>query len=334
MRFTVKGNELKSTFLDMGALLKRFERARVIGVQVNKSGITFTVDTGTYYMRTLDFVTQTDVVELNITILYADIVKFISGRTDATIELTSFYMQIFSNGASITLSSGESVPPKYVPKKGNVTALELSTLRNAVRVFSMTTDLQKAYKKDFSISFKGDRAILKSPTLWLETHSQGLNCVLSLVQLKGISMFQPTLIEVSDRIEFKKERAILSVPYTKPGTDAGIQQFKSGMKLVSAFSVVGIIKELQDIKSVVGVGSAAISVYATGFRIELSRNRITLSKRYGEEDFSHQLAQFNVMVDLFIMSLNILSDGDIVSVYMKEGLVCLENEVASILLSV
>lgn len=334
MRFAVKGNELKSVFKDVSALLKRYERAKVLGVSVNKSSVVFTVDTGTYYTRTLDFLSSTDIVELNVTILYADITSFLSGRDEAVIELTEHYMQVKSKGATMTLSVGESTPPKYAPKKGNVVSLELSTILKAAKVFSSTQDLQKAYKKDFAIIFSGDTAIMKTPTVWIETNSCGLNCVLSLAQLKSVTMFQPKIVEISDRLEFKKEKSILSMPLIKPEKSVGISYFKEKMQFVSAIVISGIIKELLDVKKAVGVGDATIRLYPSGFGISISKGGVSLEKTYGTGDFTQSIGSFMIMLDIFIMSLNILSDDEVVGIYIKEDLVCLENTVASILLSV
>ena len=305
MRITVPGRELKSCFKDMSGLLKKYEQARVIGISTTKTEIIFTVDAGTYYCRPIKFTPVSDVIELTLTALFVDLSHFISGREDARIELTEFYVPV---------------------------TLDYGVLRKTVSVFSRTTELQKAFSREFAIMFYGDKALMKSPTVWIETRAQGLNCVLSLDQLKSILMFQPDSVEVSDRLEFKKGSAILSLSKITPTEQNHMSTHLAGMAEVARLSMQTVLRELVEMKRAIGVCECDVQFGGSGFSIKVGKNGISLVKSYG--DIENVLLYFRYPLDLFIMCLNLLGDEEQIVVLKKEGLVCLQNMETSILLSV
>ena len=332
MRITVPGRELKSCFKDMSGLLKKYEQARVIGISTTKTEIIFTVDAGTYYCRPIKFTPVSDVIELTLTALFVDLSHFISGREDARIELTEFYVAVMSKDSVMTLNIGESLVAPYKPRGGVPVTLDYGVLRKTVSVFSRTTELQKAFSREFAIMFYGDKALMKSPTVWIETRAQGLNCVLSLDQLKSILMFQPDSVEVSDRLEFKKGSAILSLSKITPTEQNHMSTHLARMAEVARLSMQTVLRELVEMKRAIGVCECDVQFGGSGFSIKVGKNGISLVKSYG--DIENVLLYFRYPLDLFIMCLNLLGDEEQIVVLKKEGLVCLQNMETSILLSV
>lgn len=332
MRITVPGRELKSAFKDISGLLKKYEQARVVGVSTTKTEITFTVDAGTYYTRTIEFIGVSDVIEVSLTVLFVDLSHFIHGRTDAVLELTDTYIRVTSRGAVLTLNIGESIVAPYQPRGGKPVELNYGILKEVAAIFTRTQDLQKAFSRDFAIAFYGNRALLKSPTMWIETKSQGLECVLSIDQLKSILMFLPERVEVSDRLEFRKGKAILSIPKITPTEQNHMATHLSGMSVVSGVDPAGILKELVEIKRVVGACDVIVRFFEEGFSMRVEKGGISLEKEYGVS--GKGVLYFRYPLDLFTMCLNLLGESDAIIVHSKEGLVCLRNTVTSILLSV
>lgn len=332
MRATVRGSALKSCFIDMSTMLKKYDGARVFGIETTKDSITFTVDTGMCYTRTIPIVTDNEAVNMSMTVLFADISHFIPAKADITLDITQYYISILTEKSTITLQIGESVVAPYVRRHGKLIDLDYSKIRSAQKIFSMTSDLQKAYGRDFAINMYGDHALLKSPTLWIRTKSQGLTCVLSLDQLKGVVTFQPDFVEESERLEFCKGDAILSIPRIYPSEEDKFMKHRETLKPLGVLDLTGVLKELMELKRSIGVGEAEIHIYQKGFSLNLSKNGVSLTESYG--DLSAHQFSFRYMVDIFIMCLNILSEEYPVFVSGKEGLICLENQDTSILISV
>lgn len=332
MRITVPGRELKSCFKDMSGLLKKYEQARVIGITTTKTEITFTVDAGTYYCRSIQFTPVSDVIELSLTVLFVDLSHFISGRDDVKIELTEFYVAIASKGSTMTLNIGESLVAPYKPRGGTPVTLDYGMLRKTASVFTKTQDLQKAFNREFAIMFYGDKALMKSPIVWIETQSQGLDCALSVDQLKSILMFQPDSVEVSDRLEFKKGSAILSLSRITPTEPNHMPTHLANMTEVAILSMQTVLRELVEMKRAIGMCECELRFGGSGFSIKVEKNGISLMKSYG--DMESVLLHFRYPLDLFIMCLNLLGDEEQIVVLKKEGLACLQNMETSILLSV
>lgn len=332
MRIAVPGRELKSTFKDISGLLRKYEQAKVVGVSTDKEKITFTVDAGTYYTRSIEFTPIAEVMEVSLTVMFADLSHFINGRDEARIELTEYFMQVTSKGVKMSLNIGESIVAPYQPRGGRIVDLNFGTLKSAVGIFSKTTDLQKAFSREFAVSFYGDKALMKAPTIWIETQSQGLECVLSVEQMKSIVMFLPDKVEVSDRLEFRKGNAILSIPCTTPTEQNHFGNHVSGMTRMSVIDTSGIVRELQELKRVIGVGECTVSVSDAGLNLRIDKSGISVEKSYGIPGDSN--LYFRYPLDLFIMCLNLLGEDLSVEILWKEGLVCLTNTVTSILLSV
>ena len=72
MRATVSGKALKSVFIDIAGILKRYDRAKVLGIETTKTSITFTVDTGSCYVRTLDIKPIADAMNMSLTVMYSN----------------------------------------------------------------------------------------------------------------------------------------------------------------------------------------------------------------------------------------------------------------------
>lgn len=332
MRATISGKELKSIFIDIGALLKKYNRAKVVGIETTKTTMTFTVDTGTCYTRTVDIVPIADAINLNVTVLFADLSHFMSAREDVTIEITQYYMTITTSKSTLTLTIGDSIVTPYVPRHGKVVDLDYSILRKAVMVFSGTQDLQKAYGRDFAITFYGEWALMQAPTVWIHTRSQGLKCILSPDQAKSIIAFQPEFVEESDRLEFRKGKAILSVPKLAPVESDRFMEVVRRMKLSSILYTKGTLRELTEVKRAVGVSEAEIHLHEVGFNLKVSKGGVVLEESY--DVTGNSVYSFRCMLDIFTMALTLLGEESEIKVYTKEDLVCLESQDTSILLSV
>lgn len=328
----VRGQDLKSCLIDMTSLLKSYDRARVFGLSTTHDSITFTVDTGIAYTRTIPITDVKDAANYDMTVLFADIVHFIPGRGEVKLEITQYYVIIKTAKSTITLRIGESVVAPYKSRNGKLIDLDYAILRNATKVFSGTADLQKAYGRDFAITFYGNTAMLKSPTMWVRTKSQGLVCILSIQQLKSIMAFKPDYVEESDRLEFHKGAGILSVPKLTPTESDKFDTHKSKLRFVATIMLDGIISELTEMKRAIGVGDADIHIHPTGFNISMMKNGITLEESYNTDGES--VYSFRYSMDLFVMSLNLLGEGSEIRVYAKEDMLCLENSDTSILMSV
>lgn len=332
MLATVRGAELKSCFIDMSSLLKKYDRAKVFGIEATKDKITFTVDTGISYTRSIDVISGSEMINMSLTVLFADISHFLPARSEITLDITQFCVRVIAPGATMTLQIGESIVAPYVPRRGALVDLDYAAIRGAYKVFSGTADLQKAYGRDFAITMYGDYALMRSPTLWIRTKSQGLVSILSMEQLKSIVTFQPDFVEESDRLEFHKGNAILSIPKLAPTEADKFNEHINGMKLTTLLRMSGVVKELLEVKRAFGVGEAQIHLHKEGFHMSMSKGGITLEESYnvsGDSVFS-----FRYMLDIFIMCLNILGEDVDINIYTKEGLVCLESTATSILISV
>lgn len=332
MRATVSGKELKSIFIDISALLKKYDRAKVVGIETTHTTMTFTVDTGTCYTRTVDIKPVADAMNLSVTVLFADLSHFISAREDVMLDISQYFMTITTSKSTLTLTIGDSIVTPYEPRKGKIVDLDYGVLRKAVKVFSGTQDLQKAYSRDFALSFYGDWALMKSPTVWIQTRSQALRCVLSLEQAKSIVAFQPEFVEESDRLEFHKGKAILSIPRLTPTEANRFDEFKNKMRLTSVFVMEGIVRELTEVKRAIGVAEAEIHLHEVGFHLKINKGGVVLEEAYqvsGDSVFS-----FRCMFDIFTMAISLLGEEKTIKIYTKEDMVCLESQDTSILLSV
>lgn len=332
MRGTVSGKELRSVFIDMASLFKKYDRAKAVGISTTHNSITFTLDTGTCYTRTIDMKPVSDVINMELTILFADLAHFIPVKTDVLIELSEYHAIIVSGKTKLSLQVGESIVTSYVPRKGTVVDLDYGALKKAAKIFMSTQDLQKAYRKDFSVNFYGEWALMKAPTVWIRTRSQGLKCILSLEQLRSIVTYQPEFVEESDRLEFHKGQAILSVPRITPTDSDNFKPLIAGMPHISTVNMEGVVKELLEIKRSVGIVDAEIHLHQEGFNIKVSRGGISLEETYNVTGSS--VYSFRYQLDLFTMALNLLGEDTEIRIYAKEGLICLESTETSILLSV
>lgn len=332
MLATVRGSDLKSCFIDMSTMLKKYDRAKVFGIHTDKTSITFTCDTGSCYTRTIDLTPGADFVSMDVTVLFADVSHFIPAKADITIDINQSYVEIVTPKSSIILKIGESIVAPYKERGGKVVDLDFAVLRNASKVFNGTTDLQKAFNRDFAVTFYGDKAVMQTPTLWIQTKSQGIKCVLSMDQLKSIVTFKPEFVEESDRLEFKKGKAILSIPRMAPTERNKFEDFCAGMQHMSTIHMDGILRELLEVKKSVGVAEADIHLHPQGFYLTLNKNGVSLSESYHVEGSS--IKSFRYMIDIFIMCLNILGEDETINIKGKGDLICLENQDTSILMSV
>lgn len=332
MRATVSGKALKSVFIDIAGILKRYDRAKVLGIETTKSSITFTVDTGSCYVRTLDIKPISDAMNMSLTVMFSDLAYFIPAKEDITLDITEYYVELITSKSSMLMQIGDSIVAPYQPRKGKIVDLDYGVLRKAVRLFTSTQDLQKAYNRDFAVSFYKDWALMRSPTVWIHTKAQGLRCVLSLEQMRSIVSFQPTFVEESDRLEFHKEDAILSIPKILPTEADTFEQHTQGMKLASILIMHDVVKDLLEMKRALGVTQAEISLHEVGFNLRMNKGGITISRDYNKTGDS--VFRFRYMLDIFIMSLNLLGEDTQIEIWTKEGMICLRSTETSILLSV
>lgn len=332
MHAIVAGRELKSVFLDVAPLMKGYDRARVIGIETTKNSITFTADVGTYYTRTLSLRQVTDGISLSMTVVFTDISNFINAREDVQLEFTQYYFSIKTAKAAISLSLGESIVAPYQPRGGRATTLDYPTLHKTLKVFASTTDLQKAFSRDFAISFYGDWALMRTPTVYIRTRSQGLEGVLSLDQFKSVLAFQPEYVEESDRLEFHKGDAILSIPRSVTTQGDTFNNYRKDLPHVSNVVMEGVVRELAEVKRTIGVAEATVYLYQVGFALEIAKGGTLLKEEYNIA--GDMLFSFKYMLDIFLMCLNILGENTDIKVYAKGELVCLESPDTAILLSV
>lgn len=332
MRATVSGKALKSVFVDIAGILKRYDRAKVVGIETTKATITFTVDTGSCYVRTLDITPVADAVNMSLTVVFSDLAYFIPTKEDVTLDIAEYYVQIITSKSDVLLQIGDSIVAPYQPRKGKIVDLDYGILRKAVKLFTSTQDLQRAYSRDFAVSFYGDWALMRSPIVWIRTKAQGLRCVLSLEQMRSIVSFQPSFVEESDRLEFHKEGALLSIPKILPAEGDNFDQHLKGMKISSVLLMHNVVKDLMEMKRAMGVTWAEVSLHEVGFNLRMSKGGITLSRDYNKTGDS--VYRFLYMLDIFIMVLNLLGEDTQIEIWTKEGMICLKSMETSILLSV
>lgn len=332
MRATVNGKALKSVFIDIAGILKKYDRAKVVGIETAKTAITFTVDTGSCYVRTLEISSVSDAVNMTLTVMFSDLAYFIPTKEDVTIDITECYVELITSKSDMLLQVGDSIVAPYQPRKGKIVDLDYGILRKAVKLFTSTQDLQKAYGRDFAVSFYGEWALMRSPTVWIHTKAQGLRCALSLEQMRSIVSFQPTFVEESDRLEFHKEGALLSVPKILPTEADSFEHHTKDMKLASVLLMHGVIKDLLEMKRALGDVQAEISLHEVGFNLRLNKGGITLSRDYNKTGDS--VFRFRYMFNIFIMALNLLGENTQIEIWIKEGMICLRSTETSILLSV
>ena len=306
--------------------------AKVLSLEIENNTLTFTADAGAIYVGYVELRNIADPISLTMTVLYTDITHFLKAREDVIVEITEYCVTLKTSKVSILLSLGESLAVKYDQLGGNRVDIDFAVLRRAVSVFSATTDLQKAYAKDFSISFTGDKAIMCAPTVWIETRSQALNCALSLDQAKAIVAFHPEYMLESSRMEFIKSGALLSMPVNLPTDVPVISAFKETMDLVCILDMDGVVRDLTETKRSLGIAEAEIHLHENGFNLSLSRGNISVNEEYNTEG-AHTFT-FRFMFDLFVMCLNILGENKTINIFGGEGRVCMESQDTSILIRV
>lgn len=332
MYANVRGADLKSVFIDLTALFKGYDRAKVFSISTRKNSIVFTADTGIYYTREIDMTPGPESVNMDMTVLFADVAHFIPAKSDITLDITEFYITVTAPKTTINLQIGESIVAPYQPRKGRLVDLDYGVIRQAAKIFTSTQDLQKAFGRDFAVTMYGDWALMRTPTLWIRTKSQGLNCVLSMEQLKSIVTFQPEYVEESDRLEFHKGRAILSIPMMKPTESDKFPELKAGLNKVATFTLKGIVKELLEVKRAIGVSECDIHIHQDGFHIKISKGGVSLEESYNA--YGASVYSFKYMLDIFIMCLNLLGEENEVTIYTKGEVICLETQDTSIIMSV
>lgn len=332
MQAVVSGSALKNVWGDIATLFKKYDMAKVVSLEVEKQTLKLTADSGAICVGHIELRDVIDPISLTLTVLYTDITHFIRAKEDVIIELSEYYVSLRTNRVTLALRLGESLAVTYKPVGGRRVDLDFAVLRRAVSIFGLTTDLQKAYGRDFSISFCGDRAIMCATTMYIETKSQGLNCVLSLDQAKSIISFHPEYMLESSRMEFIKENGLLSMAVNLPVDVPTISQFESNMKPVCTLDMNGVVRDLIETKRAIGVAEAEIHLHENGFNLSLQRGGITVTEDYNTEG-THTFT-FRYMFDLFVMCLSILGENKTIHIFAGEGRVCMKSPDTSILLRV
>ena len=333
MRGNVKGKDLKSLFIDLSSMFRGYGRAKVIGIETAEDKLTVYADTGMYYMRSIEYSPISDTVNMIVPVVFSDITDLISAKEDVLVDITQYSVDFRTNKAQLSLTVGQSVITPYTSTRGIVTNLDFAELRRAAKIFSGTKDLFRMYNREFAVEVHGGYATMYSPTVWIRTRLNNMNCILTVDQLKSVVGFMPDYAEESaGRIEFKKENALLSMSKLTSVRGDDFGKMTAGLPLISTWDLSGILKELMTIKRVIGVANTEVSVYERGFKLKLTKGGVTLEESCGVSGSFK--TSFVAMLDIFMMCIGLLGEESEIKVYAKEGLLCLKGQDISILVSV
>lgn len=332
MRAYVKGRELKRVFEEISYVYRSSKKTRTIGITMSHNSITFTVEAGIVYQSRLSIYNVKEPVDISVTIMFKDIKHFISAKEDVLLTVTDKMFVIQTQKAEISMLVGVSVISEYKTTGTALEKFDKNSFSQLVSLFGHATDLQKAFNKELMLSFYGDEVILFTPTIWVKKPYNGTSCVLSLSQMRIISAISPDSISVSERMEFKSEHSILSVPLTKPSVTNNFDNYCKDMTLKSIFNLDNVLDELNEIKRIVDASQATVVVYEHGFSVSIVKEDLTLKQSYGNLD--KVALSFTMMFDLFVTVMTLLETD--VKVYSQGGdLLCLQNaQGLSILVSV
>lgn len=332
MQGYVNGKDLKSVFIDVAGLFKNYEQAKVIGISTARDSLTISVDAGTRYVRKIDFDVKKDPINITVPVMFVDLSSFISSYEQVEIEITEFYVVLHTKDSDLTMNIGHSVIKPYEPVGGESTRLNFDELRRALKIFRGTNDIQRNYQKEFSVEIRNGYATMWTPSIWIRTQVSNLNCVLTVDQLRSIVSFMPEYVDMSPgRMEFKKKNAMLVIPTVMPVRGKEFDNLTADMKQVSRLDMSGVIKDLTNIKRSLGISNATITLYQVGFKIEVTKNQVTIKKECNVS--GDYVGSYNFMLDIFISCLSLFGEEAVIDVGAKEGLLCLSNQDISILLS-
>lgn len=328
MLVRLNASDLRGVFKDIRPLYKGMKDGALLGITIEQHILSITAQCGLVYTQSLSV---EEGGPYAITVLYQDLLELLPSRGVAELELTPLFVEIQCEGVRVTLSQANGMLSKYPTRGSDFSPIPAGELSRWVRIYSETSPVAKSLQQEAPITFNPPIAIMKFPTVWVQTTNSFLTAVISLKDLKILAAFSPsTYAQCTDVIEFKRGTAVLAVPLTSPGECTSIEKLRTRHGSEYRAWIGNHVQDVQQLLRSAGVGECSCTFYLKGLSLHVSRPNVQISLYKG--DTSSKIVTLPTFLEYAQMILKLCGSGDVGITY-GGGSICIRATDTLLLLS-
>ena len=331
MLITVSGKDIKQAFSAIAPLIKKSETSNSVAIGYEDNILYITIDAGIRYQKEIAVKSVIDPVTTTLTVWFKDISDFIYARSDVNIEINNLSVSISTDDFSTNLLVSDAIITRLTSRGGERRDINLDLLEMSVKKLLSTSAVSRALQVTKPIVFDMDYAYMKFTTIWIKCKSSGLKSILSVEYAKNIIDFQPEYVYVSDVLEFHREDAMLVVPNNVSSDERAFDNIVETTKHITTIPTEQIFGILQKLSRALGNATAKVYVYEGGLEFAVSTPTSKVSKKINAT--GEVKTSFEAPLEFLLVCFNLIGDLGI-DIRRKDGLICLRNNILTILLSV
>lgn len=327
MNVNVPAKDFKRALSDMAPLFKTSEQFRAFNLSIVKSTMYINANTGIRYETVIPLDSKYD--DFSINLVYQDISEVIGEKGTIELELSPASCMVRAGMFDITLTLANDTVTPLFHRKEHEDSLP-SFFAYICKTLMNTQVFRKALKITPILSFNGDTAHVKFPTVWIETMGGYLHCNLTADIVEIVTTFSPTsFCELEDVVVFYNANSTLMVPSAEPSPTT-FNTVCAGMAEICETDVSYILPALKKISRVFGNGECTVFFSNHGMRIRIFRPSAHTIMTFGTPEGIIATVQLPLE---FLQATFALINGPC-TILFGGGKLCVQNKQSRILISV
>lgn len=337
-RFLTKATVSKESLVEaldtIGLTLRGSQMGKVFSIEYKDEVMTLRASSSLNVEIEIDVVEHPK-EEFEIVCAYTESSSLLGDSTYVEIILSSEYVIVSGHNSEISFRTSVASVPKLEDYSGELADVQVMKVVSGLKSIVALGSLHKVYPTHSVIQLKGNVMQLRTPTIWVEVPSSGLNVIMNLDVAKVISKFANGLkgpinvIENTSYLIFEAERSRLFIPRQSEPDIEPLEVMTKAYAFAGTLHYHTDIHRVKDVARVVGPTDVKIAMYDRGFRIVAETNEMRVDIPIGATD--NHFITFNMRLEFLSQLLSLLGPEVLVSI--SGSLISLKGKYASVIVA-
>lgn len=328
---TLRAYVLRKALNDVSPLFPTGSHTFPMLFKLSGSDLTLVCTTGCVYANTLE-VSNPDNENWEITVIYKNLLEFITAEGLVTITHASYGVELSGDGYTINLPAGYSViTPPVFPEVGFTAVTHTGYIPGLDALVSM--GLGSLYAADKPVHMYGQVSVLKFPNVQVQARTPGLDitALMSPEHVKLLTRFgaDSWYTNNSDVLILKRDRAYMELPIEAIHEENLFVKQMEGLSAPVTLDLEHYLDKLRSMSKLNARGRCKLVIRETGVETSVNQDNLSIATAIGSKD-GRVLSAVYLPLPLWMSMVKAAGNAKAQILY-KGDIVCLRTQAIIIL---
>lgn len=326
-RLTVERVSFVKAMNLIGLVLKGTQMGKVFAIKYKDGALTVRASASLYTEIEINIIDKGDAEDFEVVCAYADTTNLLNNDPILDMVISSEYVTVESSGSHISYRTSIASVTQLERDLSKEMDVDVLTLTAGLKRLTGMTTVLKAFPSYSVISLTGDIMQMRTPNIWLEVKSSGLDMTMDVAIAKVIKAYTDatsgriSMHESLNYITIQSGSASLIIPKQDMASIEPLNIVTESYMFSGKVSMPSDLNKVKDLVRVAGSNDAMVHLAEGGIRVVSETNEHRVDLVVGNVDV--HITSFTMRIEFLLQVLLLI--GNTFTVKELGGLIYLQG---------